>query len=281
MTDVAAAPTGGSDGRSILVTNDDGVDSPALLPLADALDDLGEVRIVVPDGERSWSGKAMTRFADVTVAEVERGGRTVVATTGSPADAAQIGCGLLAPGPDLVVSGINLGHNHGSAFVLSSGTIGAAAEAVLLGRTAVALSTGTMDDDWAGWRRMIAEPAARSGWERLAGHARRVLDEVLVSGLVGGCDLVSVNLPWGTDDDTPWRVTTLAPTRYGPMMLPDTDGRWAASYGGLEVLDVVATAETAVTDIAAAEAGMVSITPLNFPTHALVDDHVRDHLERG
>ena len=46
----------------ILVTNDDGVEVPSLPPLARAIATLGPVRVVVPDGERSWVGKAITRF---------------------------------------------------------------------------------------------------------------------------------------------------------------------------------------------------------------------------
>ena len=51
----------------ILVTNDDGYGSPSLVPLVRALQPLGPVRAVVPDRERSWIAKAITRWEDVRV----------------------------------------------------------------------------------------------------------------------------------------------------------------------------------------------------------------------
>jgi 5'-nucleotidase len=60
----------------VLLTNDDGIESPALLPFGRALSQHHEVRVVVPDRERSWIGKAITRFDPVEVAcEQRRPGR--------------------------------------------------------------------------------------------------------------------------------------------------------------------------------------------------------------
>ena len=58
----------------LLLTNDDGVDSPALPTLARALASLDRVEIVVPDRERSWIAKAITRYQDINVAQTERDG---------------------------------------------------------------------------------------------------------------------------------------------------------------------------------------------------------------
>ena len=58
----------------ILLTNDDGIDSPALAPFAAALQQLGTVRVVVPDRERSWVGKAITRIGPIETSQVNLGG---------------------------------------------------------------------------------------------------------------------------------------------------------------------------------------------------------------
>ncbi len=55
---------------SYLLTNDDGVDSPSLVPFMRALSTLAPVRAVVPDRERSWVGKAITRFGEIGVERV-------------------------------------------------------------------------------------------------------------------------------------------------------------------------------------------------------------------
>ena len=88
-----------------LLTNDDGIDAPALVPLARALAELGQVSVVVPDRERSWVGKAITRFDPVSVEETSREGIVMHAVSGYPADAVQLGIHALGlPHPDLVVS---------------------------------------------------------------------------------------------------------------------------------------------------------------------------------
>ncbi|MCJ7726202.1 MAG: 5'/3'-nucleotidase SurE, partial [Acidimicrobiia bacterium] len=114
----------------ILVTNDDGVDAKALVPLARALGDLATVRVVAPDGERSWIGKAITRHQPLHVESIERGGLEMLSCSGTPADCVQLGIHTLFDEPPaLVVSGINLGYNHGTGSLHTSGTVGAVLEA--------------------------------------------------------------------------------------------------------------------------------------------------------
>ena len=103
----------------ILVTNDDGIDSPALLPLARELAKLGRVRVVVPDGERSWIGKAISRWDELRVTRTERGGMEIFAVGGFPADCTNLGVhSLFDTPPELVVSGVNIGLNVGLGFFL-------------------------------------------------------------------------------------------------------------------------------------------------------------------
>jgi len=75
----------------LLVTNNDGIESPALVPLVRGLRALAPVRAVVPDRERSWIGKAITRHDDVVVKRADREGCELWTTTGYPADCAQLG----------------------------------------------------------------------------------------------------------------------------------------------------------------------------------------------
>src|SRR5262245_7815162 len=70
----------------ILVTNDDGVESPALLPLVHQLRNLGEVRVAVPAKERSWIGKAISRWDELAVKSVVRDGIEILTVDGYPAD---------------------------------------------------------------------------------------------------------------------------------------------------------------------------------------------------
>ncbi len=260
----------------ILLTNDDGIDSPALAPFARALSDLGTVRVVVPDRERSWVGKAITRFDPIRVEKVGLDGGVAWTCTGFPADAVQIGIhGLFDEPPSLVVSGINVGYNYGTAFLMSSGTVGAAIEGWVSGIPSIAVSTGGKGD-WSTWKRKVHEREALLDWERLATVATSLVDEARRSGLLELADVVSVNLPFDTTLDTPRRVTTVARVAYDRLFSDQGGGIYTHDFGGGFVeFDV-----TEGTDLAAARKNSVSITPLCMPTAAAVPGDVRSRLER-
>lgn len=258
----------------ILLANDDGVDSPALVPFARALEGLGEVRVVVPDAERSWIGKAITRFEPVHVREVVRDGLTIHACSGTPADGVQLGIHTLFESrPSLVVSGINLGYNHGTAFLLSSGTVGAATEGWLGGLPSVAVSAGVMTDFLA-WRDRAADPQMRAAWERLAEVAANVIADVTSAGLATVADVVSVNLPFDATADTPRRLTSLARLGYDQLFHREAEGFVHGFRGFVEFAPLQGT------DVDAAHQGVVSVTPLAMPSDVPVDDDVRRTVER-
>ncbi len=259
----------------ILVTNDDGIDAPALVPLARALGSMGEVTVVVPDQERSWVGKAITRFEPVTLSQTERGGVPMFTTSGYPADAVQLGVHSLGgPAPDLVVSGINLGYNHGAGFLMSSGTVGAAVEAWISGIPAVAVSTGTMSD-WHAWRALAESPDSQPSWKRLADLTVVLVEAVERSGLYRYADVVSVNVPFDAEENTPRRVTTIARVGYDRLFTPEGEGRFVHGYGG----GITEFETVEGSDIDAAHDGVISITPIRMPAAAVVPADVRAALE--
>lgn len=262
--------------RRILVTNDDGVDAPGLMALADAMETLGEVEVVVPDRERSWVGKAITRFDPIALTQVERGGRTIHTVSGYPADAVQLGIHAVGERPDLVVSGINLGYNHGAGFLMSSGTVGAAVEAWIARVPAIAVSTGTMTD-WKTWRALVHRSQAVESWTRLAETTAGLVRLVTEAGLGDHADIVSINLPFESTLDTPRRVTTIARVGYDRLFQPESDGVYVHAYaGGFTHIETVDGS-----DVDAANDGAVSITPVRLPAAAQVPESVRTAIETG
>jgi 5'-nucleotidase len=137
----------------ILVTNDDGIGAPGLLPLARAVVAAGhDVVVAAPRDDRSGSGAALGRLhVDDTIEldTVELAGLDGIAcfgVEGPPAlcvMAARLGG--LGPVPDLVVSGINPGPNTGRS-VLHSGTVGAALTGANFGVSGLAVSIGVGDE---------------------------------------------------------------------------------------------------------------------------------------
>jgi len=261
----------------LLVTNDDGIDSPALVPLMQALEALTPVRAVVPDRERSWIGKAITRHDDVVVKRADREGCEIWTTTGFPADCAQIGAhALFDERPEMLISGINIGLNHGLAFLMSSGTVGAASEGWIAGLPAVAISTGNL-----GEHRLWADEAwhedSRAFWEGAAAIALDIVRTLRARGMPAGADLLSVNFPDTATVDTPREVTRLARTTYDQLFQARTEmpGTYFHDFGGFRDLDGASG-----TDLDAARRGHVSITPVRFAHTAAIPDADRHALEQ-
>jgi 5'-nucleotidase len=126
---------------SILITNDDGIYAPGILQLYKSLRDLGLVTVVAPLIEKSAVGHAITISDPLRVIEVERDGAFFgYAVNGTPADCVKLGvqC-IVTKKPDIVISGINLGPNTAT-NIIYSGTVSAAAEAIIMGIPAMAVS---------------------------------------------------------------------------------------------------------------------------------------------
>jgi len=240
----------------ILLTNDDGFDAPGLVSFAEELSRLGRVEVVVPDRERSWVGKAITRFEPVRVECRDVGGITMHTTTGYPADCVQLGVHtLFDTRPDLVVSGINVGFNHGSAYLQSSGTVGAALEGIISGVRGVAFSTGSVGGNWGEWKDWAASPDAQPTWLRLARVAARMVEELLA---VDGIGVVNVGLPDSADTGTARRLTRVARVGYDRLFAEIEPGVYSHSFGGL----VDSQPDMTGTDVQAAADGVISVTPV-------------------
>lgn len=260
----------------ILLTNDDGVDSPALVPFARALSKRwDDVRVVVPDRERSWVAKAITRHDPVRVSRITRDGVDIHTTTGYPADTVQLGIhALFDDPPDMIVSGINLGFNHGAGFLMSSGTVGATVEGWVSGIPGIALSTGAVEH-WAEWRQMAHDSASAPRWVRTAELAADIVADIVGSDLLAHCDVVNVNLPFDPPERPRRRLTRIARVGYDRLFREAGDGVYVHDFGGrflhFETLDG--------SDIDAAGDGAVSVTPLKMPDAAEVPPEIADRLE--
>lgn len=260
----------------LLLTNDDGVDSPALLPFARALSGITPVEVVVPAQERSWIGKAITRFDEIRVRREVRDGITVHIADGYPADCTQLGVhSLFGAKPDVVVSGINVGLNNGLGFLLSSGTVGAAAEGWIAGLPAVAFSTGSPHDHRT-WAKEAWSETSTPFWEKAAGLATDVLADILDAGYPRGVDVLSVNFPHDADLDSPRRVTALAKVGYDNIFREREPGLFIHDFTtGLRI-----SGDVTGTDVEILEQGGVAITPVQLAHTGTVPEEFRAAVER-
>lgn len=176
--------------KRILITNDDGIDAPALAHLERALKALGRPVTVAPEREMSATSHSITLNRPLRYREV---GPRRYAVDGTPADCVILArMRILDRRPHLLVSGINRGKNVGDS-VMYSGTVGAAVEGVLQGTPAIAVSVEYGEDiDYASAAAFTAE------------LGRKVLDQGLPPDIV-----LNVNFP------TEWNGRVVL-TRQGP-----------------------------------------------------------------
>jgi len=122
----------------ILISNDDGIESPGIHALAEVMKDLGEVIVVAPHRERSTAGHSLTLHKPLRLVELKK---NFFAVTGTPADCVYMGVHAVLAGtkPDFILSGINAGANLGT-DVHYSGTVAAAREGALLNIPSYAFS---------------------------------------------------------------------------------------------------------------------------------------------
>ena len=125
----------------ILITNDDGINSPVLPLLAKWAQKLGDVTIAAPKIEQSGKSQAIDFTHPIEVTKVEIApdmfGYAVAST---PADCVRFGVHGLKQSYDLIISGINRGYNLGDDIVYS-GTCGAIFEGSRMGINGLAISS--------------------------------------------------------------------------------------------------------------------------------------------
>lgn len=137
-------PAGARWPPRLLVTNDDGIESPGIHSLARRLATEFEVIVVAPREDMSGTGTALGRFdpeAGVQMQAHSLEGVDRAFSVDGPPGLAVLASALGAFGrkPDMVVAGINAGLNTGHS-VLHSGTVGAALTARSLGMCGLAIS---------------------------------------------------------------------------------------------------------------------------------------------
>ena len=120
----------------ILLTNDDGYEAQGINILAKLLKKYGDIYIVAP--KNVMSAKSVSIVLDRPI-EVKKINKYLYVTDGTPADCVAYGLSSLDVKFDLVVSGINHGHNL-SYDTMYSGTIGACLQALKYKVPAIALS---------------------------------------------------------------------------------------------------------------------------------------------
>ena len=224
----------------ILITNDDGINSPVLPLLARWAQKLGEVTIAAPKVEQSGKSQAINFMREIEITEVEIApGLVGYAVDSTPADCVRFGMHALKKEYDLIISGINRGYNLGDDIVYS-GTCAAIFEAARLGIKGIAFS------------------AFFDGQEAASKHFDTAYRYIMDNDLLGENLIYNVNIPYAPIGV---RMTYQGSVYYSDeFVLDETAGENMYRQVGEQVFD--AEPNDINRDTVAIHAGYISITPL-------------------
>ncbi|OQY32810.1 MAG: 5'/3'-nucleotidase SurE [Spirochaetaceae bacterium 4572_59] len=224
----------------ILITNDDGINSPGLQNLKEVLSKDHDVWVMAPSGDRSGSSQSITLKDPVKIESIED---QVWSCSGTPTDCIVFGTGGFLPEDlDVVLSGINLGPNLGT-DLLYSGTAAAARQAALHNFPAIAVSLDKFRPPY----------CFQDVSEFVASHL-----EELVNLWEENCFL-NMNFPEEMDDDTHLEWTWPARRIYDDELVKFTPPRGEGTYCFLKGSTVSSQNEEG-SDVLAIKRGNVSIS---------------------
>ncbi len=234
----------------ILITNDDGIDSPGITALVVALAGAHALTVVAPSGNRSGVSHAITAHEAITIERLHDSAVCSYACSGTPADCVFLGTTEIGPRPELVISGVNNGPNLAE-DVNYSGTVAGAIEASLLGIPAIAVSLALNHD----------EPFGDRYWESAGAITARCVEEAF-EAMSRAAWCWNLNVPnIDLREIRGIAVTRLGRKRIcGRMIGEELDGstRYYRAWESPFETDQA----TLGTDIGAVHAGYASLTPL-------------------
>ncbi|MCD6563140.1 MAG: 5'/3'-nucleotidase SurE [Thermoproteales archaeon] len=203
----------------ILITNDDGPYSPGLKVLYESVKDIGNIYIVVPETPKSASGLGITLHKPLRVSRINFRDMDIFLINGTPSDIVYIALNTLFDKIDLVLSGVNIGDNTSMQVILSSGTIGAAAQAALSGIPAVAFSVAIDIPE-----KMEEEDMRKS----LKKNIKKIVSGIVSKGFPKGIDIININFP--NKPTNIFELAKIARTRYSNIVYERKDPRGQKYY---------------------------------------------------
>jgi 5'/3'-nucleotidase len=265
----------------ILLTNDDGIDSPGLLAAAETLSALGEVTVVAPRVQQTSKGRSFSRGSDGIIEE-----RNLTLSDGRQLKGYAVGATpaqvvihalyeILPEKPDLAVSGINFGENAGNCVTIS-GTMGAAFETASAGIPTLAASL-QLPAETANYYDHDQDVDFSPSGQFTALFGRYLLEQ----GLPDGVDIFKLEVPFSATPKTPWQVTRHSRLRCFDIKI-ERSGNWqnTAVVRGVP-MHLEPGQSKAGTDLNAIRMkGIVSLTPLNIDMTARIDLNALDQSMR-
>lgn len=266
------------DGRyQILLTNDDGIQSPGIWAAAEALSSLGFVTVAAPRDQASSTGRSLLLTSDgrihSTTLRIGQQDWKVYAVGGTPAQTVlHAVLEIMESPPDLIVSGINYGENVGDGITIS-GTVGAAMEGASMGIPSLAVSLQLIEETYLSY-------STRVDFSTAAHFTRLFAGLMLRKKMLPDVDLLKVEVPATATPETPWHITRLARHRYFRPAI-ERKGGWEESGSIGYAIDAGPEHIARDSDIyALVYDKVVSVTPLSLDMTSRVDLRSLEDLMR-
>ena len=221
----------------ILLTNDDGINAEGLKHLVNWAKHKGEVCVFAPKFQQSGKSLSIEIHSGYEVKKVDAfEGIECYSVDSTPADCVRIAVLGMKKKFDLVISGINCGHNLGG-DIHYSGTVGACFEAAKSGIKAMAVS------------------ASYKSFDNAVKNLDRAFEEIQARKMFDLAEIINVNFPEQGDEIL---ITKMGPAIYSDefeflendMVMPSL----VCLYKGTANLEL---------DTDATMTGHISITPLH------------------
>ena len=233
----------------VLITNDDGIHAPGLKVMEEIASSIAtRITVVAPEFDQSGVAHSLSLNDPLRLRELSP---SHFAVKGTPTD-----CVIMAvhkilqdAKPDLVLSGVNRGHNVAE-DVTYSGTIAGAMEGTILGIPSIAMSQ--------------SYPPGNTGapWDCALTHAPGLLRKLLDAGIEPNT-LVNINFPRCEASQVRGVAVTTQGRRDALLRIEERqDGRRNPYYWiGFQRFNAVAAEGT---DLAALADNRISVTPLRI-----------------
>ena len=245
----------------ILITNDDGINSPGLLAAAQVGKKFGDVTVAAPSKQQTAMGRSLKGNRNAALEPIDYlvDGVKIEAyqCECSPALLVKHSLAVLFPfkKPDLIISGINYGENIG-ATITCSGTVGAALEGAMYGVPAIAISKETSieshykytEQDWTGTQYFLNY------------FAKQLLSRKLPFDV----DVLKIDVPDTASSLTSWKITKQAGTPYYSTVLKNISLQSRLGDGETAIDLDIKSLETGTDIYAMCVEKVVSVTPISL-----------------
>src|SRR5690554_4646509 len=188
----------------ILVTNDDGIESPGLKQLAKKASLYGDVIIVAPKVEQSGQSHAINVTKGLLFEKLDDlvPNAPTYLVDSTPADCVRFATYYLHDEFDIVFSGVNKGYNLGE-DIMYSGTVAAASEAVFAGKKGISFS------------------AHHDDTVHIDKYFEKIYDYIFKGDLLSMGKLYNINIPLG--DAKGIRITHQGNAHYNTKFVNEDD----------------------------------------------------------